>query len=131
MLDYARQRAVEALKATRTVILATGGPAGVQASEFPCEVLDLDLYILVPRISDHLFNLEHEPSVTLLTPSWELKGKARIIPPGASNLQLNLLRGPGAKWCVLVCVDPCQVQIRREGGWGNLETIDLQGKKGT
>ena len=131
MLDYARQRAVEALKATRTVILVTSGPAGVQAGEFPCEVLDLDLYILVPRISDHLFNLEHKSAVTLLTPSWELKGKAQIILPGDSNLQLDLLRGPGVEWYVLVRVDPCQVQIRREGGWGNLETIDLHGKNGT
>ncbi len=131
MLDYARQRAVEALRATRRAILATSGPAGVQAGEFACEVIDLDLYLLVPRISDHLFNLEYEPTVTLLTPSWELKGKAQVIPSGASDCELNLLREQGAEWCVLVQVDPYQVQIRREGGWGNLETIDLQGKKET
>jgi hypothetical protein len=125
MLDYARQRAIEALKLPRRAVLATSGPAGVQAGEFPCEATGLVLYLLVPRISDHLFNLEHGSFVTLLTGGWELKGKAQIILPDAPDLELNLLREPGAQWCVLVRVEPCQVQIRREEGWGNLETIDL------
>jgi hypothetical protein len=126
MLDYARQRGIEALRIPRTAVLATSGPAGVQASEFPCQAIDLDLYLLVPKTSDHLFNLEHDPNVTLLTPAWELKGQACIIPPGASDLELHLLREPEAEWCVLLRVDPCQLQIRRQGGWGNLETIDLK-----
>ena len=41
MLDYARQRAIEALKITQKAVLATSGPAGVQATEFPCEALVL------------------------------------------------------------------------------------------
>jgi hypothetical protein len=81
---------------------------------------------LVPKTSDHLFNLEHESNVTLLTTGWELKGEAQIVSPGTADLELELLREPGAVWCVLVRVDPCQVQIRREAGWGNLETIDLK-----
>jgi hypothetical protein len=126
MLNYARQRAIEALRTFRKAILATSGPAGVQASEFPCETVNLDLYLLVPQTSDHLFNLEYDSSVTLLTAGWELKGEAQIISPNAADLKLDLLRAPGAEWCVLVRVDPCRVQIRREGGWGNLETIDLK-----
>jgi hypothetical protein len=126
MLDYARQRAIQALRTPRTAVLATSGPAGVQASEFPCEAIELSLYLLVPKTSDHLFNLEHDPNVTLLTPTWELKGRAHIIPPGPPDPELHLLREPEAEWCVLLRVDPRQLQIRRPVGWGNLETIDLK-----
>ena len=126
MLDYARQRAIEALRTPQKAVLATNGPAGLQASEVPCEALELDLYLLVPQTSDHLFNLEHDSTVSLLTAGWELKGKAQIMPPGALDLDLDLLQAPGTEWCALVRVDPYQVQIRREGGWGNLETIDLK-----
>ncbi len=126
MLDYARQRASEALSIPRKAVLATSGPAGLQAGEFPCQALDLHLYLLVPRTSDHLFNLEHNPAVTLLTAGWELKGQAQVIPAGASDLKLDLLREPGTEWCALVRVAPCRLQIRRQEGWGNLETIDLK-----
>ncbi len=125
MLDYARQRAIEALGNPRTAVLVTSGPAGVQVSEFPCEALDLNLYVLVPQTSDHLFNLEHDSAVTLLTARCELKGKAQIISRDARDLDLGSLRESGAEWCVLVRVEPSQVQIRGERGWGNLETIDL------
>jgi hypothetical protein len=125
MLDYARQRAKEILKIPRTAILATSGPAGVQAGEFPCEAIDLNLYLLVPQTSDHLFNLEHDPAVTVLTSGWELKGEAQIILPNTPVPELGLMQEPVAKWCVLVQVKPCQLQIHREEGWGNLETIDL------
>jgi hypothetical protein len=128
MLDYARERAMEVLKTAQTAVMATSGPAGVQASEFRCEAIGLDLYILVPQTSDHLFNLEHETMVTLLAAGWQLKGEAQIVAPGIADLELNLLHEPGAAWCVLVRVTPCQVQIRREGGWGNIETIDLAGR---
>lgn len=126
MLDYARQRAKEALQSPRRAVLVTSGPAGVQAGELPCEAIDLDLYLLVPKTSDHLFNLEHRSAVTLLAAGWELKGQAQVIPPGVPDLGPDLLREPGAEWCVLVRVAPCRIQIRREGGWGNLETIDLE-----
>ena len=126
MLDYARQRASEALRIPRSAVLATNGPAGIQAGEFSCEAIDLDLYLLVPKTSDHLFNLEHDSTVTLLTTGWELKGQAQIIPPGVPDLRLELLREPAAEWCELVRVDPWRLQIRREEGWGNIETIDLK-----
>lgn len=125
MLDYARQRAIEALRSYRKVVLATSGPAGVQAGEFPCEALDLNLYLLVPQTSDHLFNLEHASTVTLLTSGWELRGETQIISPNAPDLELDLLRQPGAQWSVLVRVTPCRLQFRSEDGWGNIETIDL------
>lgn len=126
MLNYARQRAIEALRIPRRAVLATNGPAGLQAGEYTCEAVELTLYLLVPKTSDHLFNLEHDSSVTLLTAGWELKGEAQVISPNALDIELELLREPAAEWYELVRVDPCQMQIRREGNWGNLETIDLK-----
>ena len=125
MLDYARQRAIEALGTPRIAVLVTTGPAGVQANECRCEAIELVLYLLVPRTSDHLFNLEHDSIVTVLTAGCELKGKAHIISRGAPDLDLDLWREPGAAWCSLVRVEISQVQIRNEWGWGHLETIDL------
>ncbi len=126
MFDYARQRAREELCIPRTAVLVTGGPAGILAGEFPCEAIDLVLFLLLPKTSDHLFNLEHNPDVTLLTSRWEMKGSAQTIPLESRGFCLGLLRDPGAKWCVLVQVEPRILQVRREKGWGNLETIDLK-----
>ncbi|MCL4562705.1 MAG: pyridoxamine 5'-phosphate oxidase family protein [Chloroflexi bacterium] len=126
MLDYARQRAREALSTPQTAVLATSGPAGVQAGEFPCEAIGLELFLLVPQTSDHLFNLEHDSSVSLLTAGWEMKGNAQVIASEAYDLKLGLLQDPSAKWCALVRVEPGMLQIRGKKGWGNLETIDLK-----
>ena len=103
----------------------TSGLARVQVSEGPCAAIDLKLYLLVPQTSDHLFNLEYDPSITLLAANWVLKGTARIIPPNVLNLELGLFQVSEEEGCILVQVDPSQVQIRREQGWGNLETIDV------
>jgi hypothetical protein len=125
MLDYAQKRAVEALQIPHRIVLATNGPAGLLASEFPCEAVGLHLYLLVPKTCDHLFNLEHDPGVSLVTTGWELKGIAQILAPVGAGLELDLLRNPAVEWCQLVRVDPEQIQFQREVGWGNLETIDL------
>ena len=126
MLDYARQRAIEALSIPRRAILATSGPAGLQIGEFRCEAAGLDLYLLVPNTSDHLFNMEQDASVILWTDEWELKGKAQVISLNASDFELELLREPGAGWCELLRVEPCRMQVHRQGSWGILETIDLE-----
>ena len=44
MIDYARERAVAILKIAHTVVLATTGPAGLQASEFPDWCSDNDIH---------------------------------------------------------------------------------------
>ena len=126
MLDYARVRAVQILQPARRVVLATHGPAGLQLAEFPCQAVDLDLYLLLPWTSDHLFNLEHDPCVTLLTPSWELKGQARLISSTPPDLDLDLLREPAAAWSALLQVTPSRIQVRRSQGWGYLETLELK-----
>ena len=126
MLDYARQRALEILKIPSRAVLVTSGPAGVHASVFPCEASGLNLYLLIPRASDHIFNLEQEPGVTLLTDVWELKGQAQLMPPGRQNIELDLLHEQGVEWCMLVRVETSRLQIRKQKGWGYQETIDLK-----
>jgi hypothetical protein len=128
MLDYARQQVIEALRIPRRAVFVTSGPAGVQASELPCEAIGLCLYLLVPGTSDHLFNLEQDRRVTLLAAGWELRGEAKVIPSSESDLELGLLQESGAEWCALLRVIPYQVHIRMKGGWGNLETIDFENK---
>jgi hypothetical protein len=128
MLDYARYRAIEILKITRQVILVTGGLTGLQVGEYPCESIELTLYLLLPGTCDHLFNLETNSKVTLLSAAWELRGEAQVLPPDTCEPKLELTREPEAKWYRLVRVDPLQIQVRRQAGWGALETIDLRRK---
>ncbi len=123
MLDYARERARQALKIPRTVVLATDGPAGLQLSELPCQARGLEIYLLLPRISDHAFNLERSPAASLLTGAWELKGEARII--AGEKVDLELLLRPESAWSEVVRVTPWRIHIRGDRGWGNAETIDL------
>lgn len=125
MMDYARQRAIQILRDCHKVVMATSGPAGLRAGEFLCEAVDLVLYLLLPQSSDHLFNLEENSAVTLLGADWELKGTAHILSPAGDIPDLGLMREHAAEWCVLVRIDPLQLQVRKEEGWGNKETIDL------
>lgn len=125
MLDYSHKCAIDALKIPRRVIMATNGPAGLLASEFICESVDLKLYVLVPKTSDHLFNLESDLSVSLVTDGWELRGQAHILIDPPADLDLQLLNEPGYMWCTLVRIDPCRINFRSENGQANIETIDL------
>lgn len=123
-MDYARQRAEQIMTFTRRVILITNGPAGVQASECACEICGLVIYLLVPRTSDHLFNLETEPGVILLAGRWMAKGKAVLV--WSAPRDLEIMKTTGAEWCQLVLLRPDEIQILRLDGWGSIESIDLQ-----
>jgi hypothetical protein len=123
MLNHLRQRVTEALSTARTATLSTHGAAGIQANVLPCEVVDLCLYLLVPRISDHLFNLEQNPEVVVTTETWQVRGVARIT--GECPAGLVLLRHPDAVWCEVVAVCPTRLQIAPPSGSGYAETIDI------
>lgn len=125
MLDYSHKSVIDALKIPKRVIMATNGPAGLLASEFICESDELKLYILIPKTSDHLFNLESDLSVSLVTDVWELKGQAHILIIPPADLDLHLLNEPDYMWCTLVRIDPNQIHFLRKDGQGNIETIDL------
>jgi hypothetical protein len=125
MINYARERAIEILKTADTVVLATTGLNGVQASEFPCEAVELDLYLLVPRTSDHLFNLEHDDRVALHTDQWELTGKVLVLSPREKWPHISITPKTGIAYHVLIKVVPSQIHVLRSEGWGPAETIDL------
>lgn len=123
MLNHLRERVTEILSGAAVATLSTHGAAGIQANVFLCESANLWLYLLVPRTSDHLFNLEHNPEVVVTTEGWQLRGTARPTqdyPPG-----LALLGQPDAAWCELVAVRPTRLQIEPQGGLGHAETIDI------
>ncbi len=124
MLDFARERAREVLNIPRTAVLATDGPAGLQLSEILCHADGLVVYLLLPQTSDHAFNLEHNPAITLLTAAWEMQGKARVV-VGREKADLGLLHRPEGEWSVLVQITPSRIHIFGKRGWGNAETIDL------
>jgi hypothetical protein len=88
-------------------------------------LLGLNLYVRIPQTSDHLFNVEHESTVTLLINRCEVKGSAQIIPRDTVEPDCALLQEPEADWCAFLRVEIYQVQLRSEAGWGNRETIDL------
>jgi hypothetical protein len=123
MLNHLRQRVTKTLSAAKTATLSTHGAAGIQASIFPCESVDLGLYMLVPRTSDHLFNLEHNPEVVVTTETWQLRGMASIL--GDHPAGLALLGQPDAAWCEVVMVRPTRLQLEWPGGSGHAETIDI------
>ncbi len=126
MMDYARQRTIEALKTACTTVLATSGPAGILESEHPCEALGLVLYLVLPGTSDHLFNLEQDRRVALLTDEWGLRGVGRVLSSAETQPELKRLQPLLNDWYVLVKILPTQIQVRRRDGWGDVETIDLE-----
>jgi hypothetical protein len=125
MLSYTRERAEKILRTAHFAILATTGPAGLQASEFPCEAFELDLYLLLPGTSDHLFNLEQDGRVALHTEKWELTGKGHVLSTGDKVPQIGLVPKTGVGWYVLIKVIPGQIQVLRREGWGPAETFDF------
>jgi len=123
MLNHLRERVTKVLSEAAVATLSTHGAAGIQANVFPCESVDLGLYLLVPRTSDHLFNLEQTPEVVVTTETWQLRGMACIAPDHPAGLAL--LQQPDAAWCEVVAVRPTRLQIEPQGGLGHAETIDV------
>jgi hypothetical protein len=74
MLEHLRQRIVTTLQAQSTVNLATNGPAGLEIS--PCESRadGLELILLIPATSEHLVNIEADPTVAVTQDHWRLTG---------------------------------------------------------
>ncbi len=125
MLDHLRQRARQVLAAAPTATLSTCGPADIQAGVFPCETLELALYLRVPRSSDHLLNLENSPKVVITTLDWQLRGRAHLVPCSDLPRDLKLLDQPGLEWEEVICVEPERLQIRPRDSSEYCETIEF------
>ena len=126
MLNHLRQHIAATLENARSATLATSGPAGLQAHVVPCTAGGIQLYLLLPRTSDHLLNLEHDPAVVVTTAEWQVWGRARILTTAQCTAALALLEAPDAPWSVVVEVQPTRVAIAQPTGWGAAETIDLE-----
>lgn len=126
MLDHLKQRVARILASTDRATLSTSGPAGIQARIFPCEAREMCLYLLVPGTSDHLLNLEQNPSAVVSTPDWQVRGSGKTLPQQGGPIGLRLPHTPQATGCVLVAFQPTQLQIYRKDGWGFSETIDIE-----
>jgi hypothetical protein len=125
MISYTRERAIAILKTASIAVLATVGSAGVLVSEFSCEAVELDLFLLIPTTSDHLFNLEQDGRVAIHTNQWELTGAGHVLSSKEEIPRISLLSKTETKWYAVVKVVPTRIQVLRSGGWGPEETIDL------
>ena len=124
MLSHLRQHIARTLENAHSATLATSGPAGLQAHVVPCAASGILLYLLLPRTSDHLLNLEHDPAVVVTTAEWHMSGRARVV--AESECPATLLDAPEAPWSNVVLVQPTRVSIVQREGWGAAETIDLE-----
>ncbi|MBZ0297037.1 MAG: pyridoxamine 5'-phosphate oxidase family protein [Anaerolineae bacterium] len=79
MNRYLQGRVQALLTQYRTAALATCGPAGPQISTVTYTVDQLQLHLALPHGSDHLFNLETQPALVMLTAGWRLHGEGTIV----------------------------------------------------
>lgn len=127
MLLHLRRKVVTTLAQSDHATLATYGPADIQATVVPCETADKVLYLLVPRSSDHLFNIEHNPSVVVTAPGWQLHGRAER--PEAPNPGLTLYQRAESDWSSVIKVVPQRLHITPLDPSQPRETIDLMDGK--
>lgn len=125
MLRQLRQRASEALSTARQIVLSAGGPADIQAEVLPCEAVGLVLYVLVPKTSDLVFNLESNALVVATADTWQVRGVARLLPPSEYPDRLAIARTPEAEWCDVAEIRPTRLQFRLPRGQAQGETIDI------
>jgi hypothetical protein len=125
MLEHLRQRIIQTLAGVRAVTLSTYGPAELQASRLPCQVVEIDLYVLVPRSSDHLFNIESKPDVVVVNENWNLQGTACLVTPDECPPEIELTRRPEAAWSEIIKIHPGRLTILRPSHGSPLETIDV------
>src|SRR5690606_3540353 len=116
---HPHQRAAELFTLCDQVIVVTCGPAGPQVSQATSRVWQERLLVLVQRTTDHLFNLEMQPEIVILTPGWELHGSAEVL----------LAEGPVwvEPWQAAILVQPARLHILEPGTFKRVETVDFEG----
>ena len=125
MLRQLRQRAIEALSTARQIVLSAFGPADIQVEVLPCESVGLALYVLVPKTSDLLFNLESRTLVVATSDTWQARGTARLLTPHEYPDRLDIARTPEASWSEMVEISPTRLQLNPLRGQAQGETIDI------
>jgi hypothetical protein len=112
------QQRIEALfHQHERVTLATCGAAGPQISLVTARANGLTLVLFVPHTSDHLFNLEQQPELVLLTPTWKLHGRGVAAPEHPI--------APPHAWQTAVRVVPVRLHILNDDSQNSVETLDF------
>ena len=78
MNTHLQHRVNDLMQQYNAVTLATCGPAGPQISIVAYTVRQLHLHLLIPHGSDHLFNLEAQSNLVMMTEGWRLHGRGHI-----------------------------------------------------
>jgi len=88
---------------------------GPQLTFVSCELRNHVLLLFLARSSDHLFNLEQQSQLALLTPTWKLDGQADSSGQVAAP----------HSWQIVVSVQPSRLHILSDDGQSIVETIDF------
>ena len=112
MNKYLQQRVEALFGAHDTATLATCGPAGPQISVVTYSVKQLRLHLTLMRGSDHLFNLETESGLVLMTTGWRLHGHRHAISE-TNHMQATIV------------VTGIRLHILSDDGQNTIETIDF------
>lgn len=112
MNKHLQQRVNDLLKRYSSATLATCGPAGPQISIVTYTVKQLQLHLTLTHGSDHLFNLETEPSLVLMSTGWRLHGQRHAISDGNHQRATVVVTG-------------IRLHILSNDGQNTLETIDF------
>ncbi|HYF66238.1 MAG TPA: pyridoxamine 5'-phosphate oxidase family protein [Herpetosiphonaceae bacterium] len=128
MLDKLRAEALALIAATPHCILATAGPAGIQASMVTCLVREGRIYVLVPSTADHLFNVDQGTEIVVTTGSWQLRGIASIVGNGEQGRVSTAIRADTrAGGLTVIAVAPTRIQLFAVGARLHPATIDFDG----
>lgn len=111
MLEHLRQRASLVMSNTNTVTLATCGPAGIQSEALPCRTIRQRLYLLVPRTSDQLLNIEHRADLLATADGWQLRGRGSILAEADVPAFLLAERLPEMAWSTWVAITPQRLTV--------------------
>ncbi len=115
MNKHLQERVEELLNRYAVATLATCGQAGPQISSVSYETRHLQLHLFIPHHSDHLFNLETQAELVVLSPTWRLHGW--VVAASETTAP--------HKWQSVVCVQPNRLHILSEDGQSTVETIDF------
>lgn len=116
------QRVESLLAGYDQAVLATCGVAEPQVSVAHYQMQDTHLHVFVTHASDHLFNLETQPELVLLSPAWKLYGRGAVSPDNSLGLP--------QPWQVIIRVQPLRLHILNADGSGYTETIDIEALEG-
>lgn len=117
MNQHLKQRMESLLARKDSVTLATCGPAGPQISNIAYQIHQFLVYLFVPHGSDHLFNLEVQPELVLLSPGWKLQGIG-VVKQENPDAALHSTQ-------IVVQVVPVRLHILSQDGQFSIETIDF------